>query len=184
MGLAIVKELTHLMQGNVKIFSQLRKGTIVAASMHLEESIGQTQTIPKFTLYDSSTALALQGKVLCIAEDQPFNREILKSMAISEGAKVLAFEDGVQLIKAIKSNSIPTHIDCFLLDIHMPIMSGVETLTLIREFAEYEVTPAYFITADAIKENLELYWSENYNLSGIYIKPLKRQELIDCVLNE
>lgn len=184
LGLAIVKELTHLMQGNVKIFSQLRKGTIVAASMHLEESIGQTQTIPKFTLYDSSTALALQGKVLCIAEDQPFNREILKSMAISEGAKVLAFEDGVQLIKAIKSNSIPTHIDCFLLDIHMPIMSGVETLTLIREFAEYEVTPAYFITADAIKENLELYWSENYNLSGIYIKPLKRQELIDCVLNE
>jgi len=184
LGLAIVKELSLLMQGSVKIFSQEGVGTLVSVSMHLEKSIHRRSNSPKCTIYDSSQSKSLKGKVICIAEDQTFNREILKSMAQNEGADVIAFEDGANLIKAVKSNTIPTQIDCFLLDIHMPIMSGIDTLTLLREFSEYEKTPAFFITADAVKDNLQQYWSENYNLSGIYLKPLKRQELINCVNSE
>lgn len=181
LGLAIVKELSQLMNGSVKFFSEEGHGTLVATAIHLEESYRASQQIPKFTMYDSSGSKLLRNKIICIAEDQTFNREILKSMAQSEGAEVIAFADGEHLIKAVKSNSLPPSIDCFLIDIHMPIMSGVEALTLLREFTEYKNTPAYFVTADAVQDNLDRYWSNNYNLSGIYLKPLKRQELINCV---
>ncbi len=181
LGLAIVKELCQLMNGSIKFFSEEGHGTLVATAIHLEESYRTSQQAPKFTMYDSSGSKLLRNKTICIAEDQTFNREILKSMAQSEGAEVIAFADGEHLIKAVKSNSLPPNIDCFLIDIHMPIMSGVETLTLLREFAEYKNTPAYFVTADAVQDNLARYWSNDYNLSGIHLKPLKRQELINCV---
>lgn len=184
LGLAIVKELSQLMQGSIKIFSEEKVGTLVAVSMHLEEPTHRQFSCPKYTLYDSNRTKSLKNKVVCIAEDQTFNREILKSMALNEGAKVIAFEDGAHLIKAVKANNIPEKIDCFLLDIHMPIMSGLETLTLLREFPEYEHTPAYFITADAVKDNLQRYWSEHYELNGIYLKPLRRQDLINCITHD
>ncbi|MDB1125898.1 ATP-binding protein [Vibrio sp. kj40-1] len=183
LGLAIVKELSQLMNGSVKIFSKEGHGTLVATAIHLEESDRINHQAPKFTVYDSSESKLLKNKTICIAEDQTFNREILKLMAQNEGAKVIAYEDGDDLIKAVKSNHLPAKIDCFFLDIHMPIMSGIETLSVLREFKEYEKTPAYFITADAVQDNLERYRSNAYNLSGIYLKPLKRQELIHCVNN-
>ncbi len=186
LGLAIVKELSQLMQGSVKIFSTERKGTLAAASMHLEASDDHQPAYPELSSDSSNDthstkAKPLSGKTICIAEDQIFNREILKSMAQNEGATVIAFEDGADLINAIETDELPEQIDCFLLDIHMPVMGGIETLNTIRQHHKYKNTPAYFITADAIKDNIERYWSENYNLSGIFIKPLKRQELIDCV---
>ncbi len=187
LGLAIVKELSQLMQGSVKIFSREGKGTLAAVSMHLEHAEPPQLTYPELTIthsdeIPSDKVKPLSGKTICIAEDQIFNREILKSMAQSEGAEVIAFEDGVNLINAIEANQLPNQIDCFLLDIHMPVMGGIDTLNAIRKYHQYQNTPAYFITADAIKDNLERYWAENYNLSGIFIKPLKRQELISCVV--
>lgn len=185
LGLAIVKELSLLMQGSVKIFSTEGKGTLAATSMHLEASDSHRFTYPELSFGSSNERHSakikpLNGRTICIAEDQIFNREILKSMAQNEGAEVVAFADGADLISAIKTDELPKQIDCFLLDIHMPVMSGIDTLNAIREYCKYKNIPAYFITADAVKDNIERYWSENYNLSGIFVKPLKRQELINC----
>lgn len=183
LGLAIVKEIALLMGGNVKLFSTPNRGTIVAVSLYLDKvEEEQVFTENRPTLF-SDNKRYLQNKVICIVEDQAFNREILKYMARSEGAKVIAFADGDELIKAIEQQQFPKYIDCFLLDIHMPILCGPDTLKILRTIEEYKETPAYFITADAIKSNLEGYKNSDYNLSGIFIKPIERNQLISCCLN-
>lgn len=182
LGLSIVKELSELMGGSVKIFSQLNKGTIVAVSIPLmlsDNTCVQSEYCDDVKL--NKKEMNLKERIICIVEDQAFNREILETMLTLAGASCISFEDGSDLIQAIEANEITQTIDCFLLDVHMPILSGPETLTRLRKYPKYKKSPAYIITADAIKSNVEEYLSCSQKLSGIFIKPIKRDELISVL---
>lgn len=179
LGLSIVKELSGLMNGKLKMFSQLAKGTIVAISIPLAPAEYEDLPIIESTVNHKKNKL--NGKIICIVEDIAFNREILETLIRLEGATPLLFKDGSELIHAIESNELVQEIDCFLIDVHMPKLSGPETLIKLREYSQYHDTPAYLITADAIKSNLEHYLATSKNLTGIFIKPIKRTQLVSIL---
>lgn len=178
LGLAIVKELTEVMGGRVKIFTRPNKGTIVAVSLQLEPCFDDSYTQSGNRLGVETWENALSGLRVCIVEDQPFNREILETILQQEGAETVSFKDGTDLVQAVEEGSLNQDINCFLLDVHMPILSGPETLIKLRQYPKYKTTPAFIVTADAIKSNLETYLAEDYELSGVFIKPLKRPDLV------
>ncbi|MFC1235169.1 ATP-binding protein [Vibrio sp. F74] len=180
LGLSIVKELTKVMGGKVKIFTKPNVGTIVAVSLQLDfcpDSSDLKENTKKRRIKKNSLA----GRNVCIVEDQPFNREILETILRLEGANTLSFQDGSDLVQAAEEGSLNRDIDCFLLDVHMPILSGPETLIKLRQYEYFKDTPAFIVTADAIKSNLEQHLAGGYNLSGIFIKPLKRDDLVEAL---
>ena len=68
------------------------------------------------------------GESLFIADDHPIMQESLKTFFINDFAVVQCFGNGQELLTAM-SHSQPSHL---ILDINMPVLSGVEILDAIH----------------------------------------------------
>ena len=88
-----------------------------------------------------------------------------------EGYIVCKVESGMECLSYLKDN----RPDLILLDIEMPIMSGIKTLEIIRENPELAKIPVMFLTAAADAETV----MEAGNLGVIdYVKkPFLPEEL-------
>ncbi|MFU1477753.1 response regulator [Roseovarius sp. C7] len=68
--------------------------------------------------------------------------EVLRAAGFTD---VVTAESGVQALRAIAETDTP--FDCFLFDIQMPEMDGIELVQEVRKFADYGSTPILMITA-------------------------------------
>ena len=65
--------------------------------------------------------------------------------------------------------------DLFLLDLHMPVVSGADLVRIIREEEEFEHTPIIFLTSDATSDSLKTAISLGAN--DYVIKPIDEKAL-------
>ena len=78
-----------------------------------------------------------------VADDDATTRSVLKMMLEKEGYKVLQAERGEKcLFLALEKN-----IDAFLVDIHMPGLTGIDICSRLRAIETYKITPVIFITS-------------------------------------
>jgi hypothetical protein len=81
--------------------------------------------------------------------------------------------DGVQALEALASHGA----DLVLMDIHMPVMDGLETLKRIRAAnTPWRDVPVIALTADAMQGDRERFVSRGMN--GYISKPLDQREAI------
>ena len=66
-----------------------------------------------------------------------------------------------------------------LLDIEMPIMSGIQTLEIIRSNEPFKNIPVMFLTANSDTETVAL--ASSLGVIDYVIKPFMPQELLDRV---
>jgi len=94
----------------------------------------------------------LGQKSILVVEDDAFNIQLIRSLLnkISD-VKIISSSDGADALKII--NSKKYKIDMILLDLRMPIMTGKELLTRIRNHAEYNDVPILIISVDDDNEN-------------------------------
>ena len=67
----------------------------------------------------------------------------------------------------------------FLLDVMMPGMDGPGTLKALRDIPEFEKTPAIFITAKVMGEELESY--KEMGVVGVVKKPFDPENLCEQI---
>jgi len=65
---------------------------------------------------------------ILVADDDPIIRKLLFEVLTSDGHQVIATENGVEALKEAQKQSF----ELMFLDVHMPIMNGLETLISIR----------------------------------------------------
>lgn len=124
-----------------------------------------------------------QLKIL-IAEDNPVNQLVVKSIRQKKGFKVTLVDNGLELIKTLENNGYfaqtnITPFDVLLVDIRMPIMEGTEAVKKIRSFEDgknFEI-PIIILTAHAMNEHREQYLRLGAN--GYVTKPVKSDILLD-----
>ncbi|KAF8855950.1 hypothetical protein BDZ45DRAFT_594901 [Acephala macrosclerotiorum] len=75
---------------------------------------------------------------ILVAEDNPLNSRLLQTRLSRKGHGVQVSVDGQSCANAFKQN--PTLFDIILMDIQMPLVDGIESTRLIREF-ERSTTP-------------------------------------------
>jgi CheY-like chemotaxis protein len=80
---------------------------------------------------------------ILITDDDPGCREALRDIFEPEGFRTLLAESGEQAIDIVRDE--PVHLA--LLDMHMPRLTGLETLELVRQVNA--VLPCILVTADA-----------------------------------
>jgi PAS domain S-box-containing protein len=112
---------------------------------------------------------------ILVAEDNPVNEKVVRVMIERLGAEIVVVGNG-QL--AVQHLSQDRRIDLVLMDVHMPILNGLEATRQIREYEkEHDLSPIPIIamTASALTRDRENCKAAGMN--DFMSKPVKRQDL-------
>ena len=168
LGLALVRELTNLLGGDIRVESQLGKGSsfIVRLPLIAAEELAGTP----------ATRNLRQGKPrILLVEDNKVSQMIVVNMLERNDFEVDSADSGTAALKAASSY----RFDLVLMDLQMPGMDGFETTHRLRRLPGYETVPILALTANSSSEYYEL--CRQHGMQAFLSKPVQSQELIQTV---
>ena len=112
-------------------------------------------------------SVAVHGRVL-VAEDSPDNQQLIRLYLQRLGAEVTLCENGKLAVEA----ALRQHHDLILMDMQMPVMSGLEAVEQLR--ARGYRGPIFALTANAMKEDVERYLQSGCD--GFLAKPIEKSD--------
>ncbi len=148
LGLYICKNLIELMGGTIACSSAQGVGTEFTVTMKYsvasKEQI-ELQTHKSETYEDQ----VLYGKNVLLAEDNPVNAEVIIKLLKTKGIHCEIACDGQEALERYSANG-PYHFQAILLDLMMPVKSGLQAARELRALgtADCKVIPLIALTAD------------------------------------
>ncbi len=113
---------------------------------------------------------------ILVAEDNPVNRQITAAILEMAGYQVAIAETGADALAAVEGQAFAL----ILMDVHMPVMDGVEATKRIRAMAGPRAdTPIIALTANAMAGARDQYIA--LGMDDYLSKPFKRDQLLDAV---
>lgn len=130
LGLAICKQLVELMDGEIGITSEIKKGSNFwfKVKMQIPQSIDHAEEFKNPKKVSNNKQL----KIL-IVEDNILNQQLTTNILVKNGHKTDVAENGKIGLDLFKRNNY----DVVLMDIQMPVMDGIQATRLIREYESY-----------------------------------------------
>ncbi|GEA12517.1 aerobic respiration control sensor protein [Alteromonas sp. KUL49] len=165
-GLAICKQMVDLMDGEIKVASQVGKGTRFEIDLPLQISKQPMQV----------AQLQVTGLNILLVEDIELNVMVAKALLEKLGQKVDVAMTGQEAIDKARE----TQYDLILLDIQLPDMTGFDVASTLHEEDLVMQTPIVALTANVIKKRDE--YLEN-GMDDVIAKPVKKSRVIE-VFNE
>ena len=147
LGLAISKSLIEMMGGEVGVISQLGHGSLFWFEVRLGKGNEQLILDKQDTI--SVNIDLLSSKRILLVEDHPFNQQIASEFLTLVGATVQIANNGQEALDLLKNEPF----DCVLMDMQMPVMSGIEATREIRATLELTSLPIIAMTANASDED-------------------------------
>lgn len=146
LGLAISKELVELMGGEITLVS--KKGLGSTFSFILQFDINRTPTVslPHFIPLNVPVFNdTLKGHVILAVDDNDLSQKLIVKILDKLGITAKIAANGQEALEMIEQFDF----DAVLMDIHMPIMNGIEVTQLIHQIAKYEHLPIIALSAGA-----------------------------------
>jgi signal transduction histidine kinase/CheY-like chemotaxis protein len=107
-----------------------------------------------------------------VAEDHPINRKFIGLLLDKLGHRVDFAEDGQQALELAAAHDY----DIILMDIHMPVMDGLEATRQIRRLKDRRAqVPIVALTADVVDDAAER--ARAVGMNGFLAKPVQRPQL-------
>lgn len=178
LGLAITKRLAELMGGEVGIDTRVGTGSSFWFTARLRKGIGAELRKSDAPLENPETVLKrdYRGTRILLAEDDPINREVARSLLVDLPFAVDEAEDGIEALERASRNPY----GLILMDLQMPRMGGLEAAERIRQLSHHATTPIVAMTANAFKEDEEACLASGMN--GFVAKPVPPAELYETLL--
>lgn len=177
LGLTISKKLVQLMKGELKVSSQLHRGsefyfTLILAAV--DEKISEK---PRLISYNDLSPFA--GIKILVAEDNRINSLLIKKYLTTWQIETRIVENGQEAIDILQHNNF----DLIIMDTRMPVMNGFESARYIRKTMKID-TPILSLSATVLAEEVaEAYESGMNDTLSKPFQPAKLHEKIDTMLN-
>jgi signal transduction histidine kinase len=175
LGLTISRLLVRLMDGDVRLDSRPGAGTRAVVDLPLRPVTVIGAATPVLAASEQAGPAPL---TVLIADDNATNRLLLSRMLAAMVREVRQSEDGAGAVAAWRAGGV----DLLLLDIQMPVMTGVEAAAAIRTAERTEgraPVPIYSISANAMPHQVEVY--EAAGMNGHLSKPFRKADLAELV---
>lgn len=173
LGLAITKELIHLQNGSFTASSVVDEGSVFEFTLPFRKSKLEkiTDAVSNFVRKDKM----LEGLKLLVAEDSKMNQFYIKQLLGNMKVEVDIAENGKEAIDKFQDTA--NNYDLVLMDMHMPIMNGIEAIKSIRKSNKdlIKKVPIVACSADvfpearkeAIKAGIDFYLTKPLNEDAI-----------------
>ncbi len=113
-----------------------------------------------------------KGYRLLVAEDHVINQTIIRELLEDAGYHIDVAGDGSSAVAAAQT----TTYDAVLMDIHMPIMDGVEATRHLRADPRTKQLPIIALTADVMVESAEVFRAAG--MDDVVAKPINVEQLL------
>jgi signal transduction histidine kinase/CheY-like chemotaxis protein len=178
LGLPITKNLIEMMGGRMDIESSPGIGS--KFSFNLTFDITEETNGQKSISIDKLEKPSFEGEIL-ICEDNAMNQRVICEYLKRVGLKTVIAgngKEGVDMVRGrVERGEKP--FDLIFMDIHMPIMDGLEAASLINSLNIG--TPIVAMTANILSTDKELY--KRNGMPDYLGKPFTSQVLWRCLLN-
>lgn len=114
-------------------------------------------------------------KTILVVDDDAMNLKMAEFILKQEGYNVVTRESGMACLDYLKVD----RPDLILLDVEMPVMTGIQTLEVIRGNEEFKNLPVMFLTASADTDTV--VEAGRLGVAEYVKKPFMPQELTDRV---
>ncbi len=169
LGLNIVKKITKLLGGELKLESEEGKGSVFSAKIPLIESTVEVED--KEEIDWANLCFSRDNQVLLV-EDNAQNMEMVRSVFQELGMEIQTACNGKQGIE----KALELKPDLILMDMHMPEMDGLEASRQIRLHPDGKEIPIVALSADAFFDQQNDAFQAG--ASDYLTKPLDFDELI------
>jgi len=174
LGLSIVRKLAELMGGEAYVESELGRGSEFTFTFLAGEATPQEYAARATAAQAPETSGAEIGNLrVLLVDDHPVNRQVAGLILRPFDMQITEAGNGQEALDQLAISEF----DIVLLDMHMPVMDGPETIRAIRESsAAWSMIPVIALTADAMSGDRERYLS--MGMDGYLAKPLVINDLI------
>nr|WP_274630389.1 PAS domain-containing sensor histidine kinase [Mesorhizobium shangrilense] len=122
------------------------------------------------------------GQSVLVAEDNEINALLARSVLQKAGYKVDVVNNGKEAVEALEASTQRRRYDVVLMDLHMPVMDGLDAITLIRRHEEETgVPPVPIMVLSADSQEQTRHTTLSHGASGFLIKPLDPDALVRAV---
>jgi signal transduction histidine kinase/ActR/RegA family two-component response regulator len=172
LGLAIARKLARMMGGDVAVTSTAGEGSIFTFTFSAERGNASAVSVSSAMAQDRGS-VTLNGIRILIVDDNAVNRQIARLMLAPYGASIKEAVNGKEALAALAE----APFDLMLLDVHMPVMDGIEAIHRIRaNEASWCDIPVIALTANAMSGDRERFLMAG--MTGYTAKPIEQSVLI------
>ncbi len=168
LGLTICRQLAELMAGQVSVSSIPGQGSIFEVRLPLAE--GNAPGLQKRSLHEK-----LPPMQVLIADDVAQNLELLELILGGDGHHVTSAHNGAQALQCAQE----TRFDVILMDLYMPVMTGLEAARQLRAFESDQQrarSPIIALTASVMQS--DRVEAINAGMDGFVGKPVEKDLLM------
>ena len=147
LGLQISKKLLKILGSDIKVNSQINKGSEFYFTVDFKEYSPFEES--KHNAEKVSTNDLFKNIKIAVVDDNKVNLVLTKKILENKGVQVTIFENPIKAIEEIKK----CLFELVLMDIHMPPIDGYEATKIIRAFNTD--IPIIALTASSLQDNKE-----------------------------
>jgi CheY-like chemotaxis protein len=179
LGLSITKNIIEIMGGELVLETAIGIGSKFSFGIKFKTVNVYSETPVTDIFMSENEKPVFKGEIL-VCEDNTMNQEVISEQLERVGISVVLAVNGKEgvgyVAERIKNNEKP--FDLIFMDIHMPVMDGLEAA---RELARLNcTTPVVALTANIMVNHKEAYIE--HGMPDYIAKPFTTSELWACLL--
>lgn len=176
LGLAICKKIIELQGGHIKVISELNKGSVFSFELPVTLA-DKADCVETQQVSTEELAKLVTGAHVLLVEDNELNVLLAKTILKKWEITCDIAYNGQEAFSLFEEHTY----DLVLTDIQMPVMGGLELLSLIRQSPNSlkAELPVIAFTANVLKEARDAYFKAG--IDDIVLKPFNERDLVEKI---